>query len=409
MAAPNLSRRRFVATSLGAAVVGATSGCAGVLARDVAVIDADAPNAWIEVDPAQVDGNIGRIRRMLAGETRLCAVMKADAYGCGITMVLPAIIAAGVSDIGIATNDEAREVRAAGFRGRLLRVRAATPDEVAGALPFGVEELVGDLDAAREVARIGGRRRPLRVHLAINANGMSRNGLDMGREDGRRDAAALVAIPGLRVVGLMTHFPMEARPDCLAMLDAFRADCGWLFSNTALQRRDVVLHAANSWAVQHVPEAQLDMVRVGGALYGYGSTPKPPFTHAIAFKTQVASVNAYPAGQTVGYDRTFTLARDSVLANLPVGYADGYRRAFSNKGQVLVGGRRAPVVGRVSMNTTMVDVTDIPGVRVGDEVVLFGAQGADVITQKEVEDVTGVILADQYTVWGYANPKRRKR
>jgi len=148
------------------------------------------------------------------------------------------------------------------------------------------------------------------------------------------------------------------------------------------------------------------MVRPGGALYGYGGTPKPPFAHAGSFRTRVASVQAYPAGATVSYDRTFTLARDSRLANLPVGYSDGYRRAYSNQGSVLVRGRRAPVLGRVTMNTTMVDVTDIPGVSAGDEVVLFGRQGDDEITQAEIEKLTGVILADQYTVWGTSNPKR---
>ena len=400
-----LSRRRFVAASLGAAVGAAASGCASTPGAGGRHPLRDAPNAWIEVDPAVVDHNIGLIRGMLAGGARLCAVMKADAYGCGIDMVMRGMIDAGVGDVGIATTDEARAARAHGFKGRLLRVRAATPDEIATAEGLQVEELVGDVAAAREVARIAGRRRPAPVHLALNAGGMSRNGLDMGSAQGRREAQALLAIPGLRVVGLMTHFPMEERPDCLAMLEQFRRECDWLFANTALRRQDVLLHAANSWATQQVPESHLDMVRVGGALYGYGSTPKPPFRHAIAFKTTVASVNDYPAGQTVGYDRTYTLKRDSLLANLPVGYADGYRRAFSNKGQVLVRGRRAPVVGRVSMNTTMVDVTDIPGVREGDEVVLFGSQSGEVITQKEVEEVTGVILADQYTVWGYANPK----
>ena len=123
----------------------------------------------------------------------------------------------------------------------------------------------------------------------------------------------------------------------------------------------------------------------------------------------MASVQAYPKGNTVNYDRTYTLTRDSLLANLPIGYSDGYRRAFSNKGSVLVHGRRAPVVGRVTMNTTMVDVTDIPGVEAGDEVVLFGRQGADEITQAEIEELTGVILADQYTVWGTSNPKRLRR
>ena len=301
-------------------------------------------------------------------------------------------------------------VRACGFKGRLMRVRAAMSEEIEAARPYAVEELVGGVEAARTVARLLRRRRGgAPVHLALNSAGMSRNGLELSTERGRRDALAMVATEGLRIVGLMTHFPGEELPDVRQGVDTFKREAAWLFANTALRREDVLLHAANSFAVQHVPEAHLDMVRPGGALYGYGGTPKPPFAHAGAFKTRVASVQAYPAGNTVSYDRTFTLTRDSLLANLPVGYSDGYRRAFSNKGSVLVRGRRAPVVGRVTMNTTMVDVTDIAGVAPGDEVVLFGRQGDDRITQAEIEELTGVILADQYTVWGTSNPKRLRR
>ena len=143
----------------------------------------------------------------------------------------------------------------------------------------------------------------------------------------------------------------------------------------------------------------------------YGDTI-PSYTEykkVMAFKTQVASVNHYPAGNTVGYDRTFTLKRDSLLANLPMGYSDGYRRAMSNKAYVLIHGQKAPVVGKTSMNTTMVDVTDIKGIKPGDEVVLFGRQGDAEVKQSDLEEYNGALLADMYTVWGYTNPKKIKR
>lgn len=401
------SRRRLLAV----AAAGATLATAAA-ARAAPLLGGRKPsrvlasNAWIEVDPAVFDHNLGLIRSMLTGGAQVCAVMKADAYGIGIDMVMPNVIRARIPYVGIANTEEARMARACGFKGRLMRVRAATAWEIEAALPYAVEELVGEPDAAQAVARIFRRRRGgAPVHLALNSAGMSRNGLEMATEAGRRAAREVVATEGLRIVGLMTHFPGEEPPDLLQGVETFKRDAAWLFANTALRREDVLLHAANSFAVQHVPEAHLDMVRPGGALYGYGGTPKPPFAHVGSFKTRVASVQAYPAGNTVSYDRTFTLARDSLLANLPVGYSDGYRRAFSNKGSVLVRGRRAPVVGRVTMNTTMVDVTDIPGVAPGDEVVLFGQQGEDRITQAEIEELTGVILADQYTVWGTSNPK----
>lgn len=405
---PALSRRRFVAASVGLAVAAAIDAHAAPLLATRRRLEES--NAWIEVDRAVLDANIRLIRSMLAGGVQVCAVMKADAYGTGIALAMPSIIAAGFPYVGIASTEEARAARRSGFKGRLLRVRAATPDEVEDALPDKVEELAGNLAAALDMAAIARRRgRTLRVHLALNSAGMSRNGIEMATEQGRRDAAAIARIEGLRIVGMMTHFPTEERDDILQGLAAFKSQTAWLFANTSLRREDVILHAANSFAVQHIPEAQLDMVRPGGALYGYGGTPKPPFAHVASFKARVAAVNAYPAGDTVSYDRTYTLKRDSLLANLPVGYSDGYRRAYSNAGSVLIRGRRAPVVGRVTMNTTMVDVTDIPGVEIGDEAVLFGKQGGDEITQAEIERITGVILADQYTIWGASNPKLLRR
>ena len=405
-----LDRRRFLAAAAATAAVVALDAHAAPLlgARKASRIEAS--NAWIEVDAGIFDQNLQRIRAMLTGGAQVCAVMKADAYGIGIDMLMPNVIKARIPYVGIASTEEARMVRACGFKGRLMRVRLATAREIAAAAPYDVEELVGNLEAAQPILQLSRkRRRAARVHMALNSAGMSRNGVELRTEPGRREAVLLAQHPRLHVVGLMTHFPSEDPADLLRNVETFQQDAQWLFANTRLRREQVLLHAANSFAIQNVPQSHLDMVRPGGALYGYGGTPKPPFAHVAAFKTRVASVQAYPAGSTVSYDRTYTLSRDSLLANLPVGYSDGYRRAYSSKGSVLIRGRRAPVVGRVTMNTTMVDVTDIPGVHADDEAVLFGKQGEDQITQAEIEAVTGVILADQYTVWGNSNPKILRR
>jgi alanine racemase len=405
-ASPSLSRRQFLLATAGAAVAVAIPASAAPLLGLPGKRKAGTFNAWIEIDPAIFESNLRLVEAALVGEPKVCAVMKADAYGVGIDLVMPSVIKARIPYVGIASTEEARMVRACGYKGRVMRVRAATLDEVHDALRYKVEELAGNLAQARAMGDSARKRgRTLRVHLALNSAGMSRNGIEMETEQGRQDAEALTKIEGLQIVGLMTHFPTEDRADILQGVDAFKTQADWLFAHTALRREDVLLHAANSYAVQHIPEAHLDMVRPGGALYGYGGTPKPPFAHVASFKSRVASVQAYPAGDTVSYDRTCVLKRDSLLANIPVGYSDGYRRAYSNKGVMLIRGQRAPVMGNVTMNTTMVDVTDIPGVQAGDEVVLFGKQGDAEITLAEVEQITGVILADQYTVWGTSNPK----
>jgi len=409
-ASPSLSRRQFLLATAGAAVAVAIPAPAAPLLGLPGQRKTGAFNAWIEIDPAVFESNLRLVEAALVGEPKICAVMKADAYGVGIDLVMPSVIKARIPYVGIASTEEARMVRACGYKGRVMRVRAATLDEVHDALRYKVEELAGNLVQARAMGDSARKRgRTLRVHLALNSAGMSRNGIEMETEQGRQDAEALTKIEGLQIVGLMTHFPTEDRADILHGVDAFKAQAAWLFAHTALRREDVLLHAANSYAVQHIPEAHLDMVRPGGALYGYGGTPKPPFAHVASFKSRVASVQAYPAGDTVSYDRTCVLKRDSLLANIPVGYSDGYRRAYSNKGSMLIRGKRAPVMGNVTMNTTMVDVTDIPGVQAGDEVVLFGKQGDAEITLAEVEQITGVILADQYTVWGTSNPKILRR
>lgn len=409
-ASPSLSRRQFLLATAGVALAVAIPAPAAPLLGVPGKRKAGAFNAWIEIDPEIFESNLRLVEAALVGEPKVCAVMKADAYGVGIDLVMPSVIKARIPYVGIASTEEARMVRACGYKGRLMRVRAATLDEVHDAMRYKVEELVGNLAQAQVMGDSARKRgRTLRVHLALNSAGMSRNGIEMETEQGRQDAEALTKIEGLQIVGLMTHFPAEERADILQGLDAFKTQADWLFAHTALRREDVLLHAANSYAVQHIPEAHLDMVRPGGALYGYGGTPKPPFAHVASFKSRVAAVQAYPAGDTVSYDRTCVLKRDSLLANIPVGYSDGYRRAYSNKGAMLIRGQRAPVMGNVTMNTTMVDVTDIPGVQAGDEVVLFGKQGDAEITLAEVEQITGVILADQYTVWGTSNPKILRR
>ncbi|KWN81055.1 alanine racemase [Burkholderia ubonensis] len=393
-------RRSLIATAIAGGLVAPFAYAAPMLSagghRPIA------PNAWIEVNLGAFERNLSYIQQLLANGAKLCAIMKADAYGMGIETLMPTLLKAGVPCVGITSTEEARVVRASGFTGQLMRVRAAAPDEVEEALTYDVEELVGNAELARKISEIARRRRQVvSVHLALNSSGISRNGLDLKSSSGKEDAMAIIQVQGLRVVGVMTHFAVEDRPDVLRSLDAFKRDCEWLFANTNLARSDVTLHAANSFATLNVPESHLDMVRTGAAMYGHIG----PFDQIAAFKSRVAAVNVYPAGRHVGYDRTYTLKRDSMVANITVGYSDGYLRAFTNRGSVLVRGQRAPVIGKVSMNTLMVDVTNISGVRPGDEVVLFGKQGSHEITQAEIEEAAGVGLVDLSVTWGNANPK----
>lgn len=366
-------------------------------------------NAWLEVDTQAFEQNIATLQQLLAGKSQICAVMKADAYGNGIDLLMPSVIKMQVPCVGVASNEEIRVVRAHGYTGRVMRVRSATLDEIRDARRYDVEELFGNPELAAAAAELpdAGKGR-LRFHLGLNSAGMDRNGIDLGTEEGKRAALAMVRHPKLQIVGIMTHFPVEEADDVRRGLTRFNSEAAWLIRTARLDRSRLVLHAANSFATLAVPESRLDMVRPGGLLYGDTIPAHTEYRKIMVFKSRVSSVNTYPKGSTVGYDRTFTLTRDSRLANLPLGYSDGYRRVFTNKGHVLIRGHRVPVVGKVSMNTTMVDVTDFPDIAAGDEVVLFGRQGGAEITQGEIEDINGALLADLYTVWGNSNPRIRK-
>ncbi|MNZ64954.1 Alanine racemase [compost metagenome] len=369
-------------------------------------LTAQVSNAWVEINKAAFEHNIRALQAELGGKSKLCAVLKADAYGHGIGLLMPSVIAMDVPCVAVASNEEARVVRASGFKGELVRVRTGTLDEIEDALQYDVEEMVGNAEFARQAGELAERHgRKLRVHIALNSSGMSRNGLEMESEQGRRDAVAVTKDKNLDVVAIMTHYAVEEREDVLKGLAAFNRQADWLIKEAGLDRSKLTLHTANSFATLEVPEARLDMVRTGGALFGDTVVTRTEYKRVMQFKSHVASVNAYPAGNSVGYDRTFTLNRDSRLANITVGYSDGYRRVFTNKAHVLIDGHRVPVVGKVSMNTLMVDVTDFPDVKAGDEVVLFGKQGGSEIAQSEMEDINGALLADLYTVWGSANPK----
>lgn len=410
-------RRRFLGGAAGAALAGMVLPAAGLPALEerhaMPYRKAVRHNGWIEVDAAAFEANLAELARVV-GPTPVCAVLKADAYGHGLDLLMPSVLRQGVRLLGITSNEEAAVARARGYRGRLMRLRSATGDEIEDGVALRVEEMAGNADLAREIDRVAARRgRRIAVHLMLNSAGMSRNGVELKTDEGRAATRDMTGLRNLRWVGVMSHFPVEEAADVRDSLAQFQGDCEWVFAQTPIRRQDVMLHVANTFATLNVPESRLDLVRCGGTLYDdlYGSN----FQQVMSLKSRVACVNAYPKGNTVSYDRTFRLERDSLLANIPLGYSDGYRRIFSRGNRpadpvheafALVGGHRVPVVGRVTMNTVMLDVTDVHAdVRMGDEVVFLGRQGAERIGWAEWERWSGTITEDLGTVMGNSMPR----
>ncbi|AMH14641.1 alanine racemase [Citrobacter sp. FDAARGOS_156] len=362
-------------------------------------------NTTLEISRSALEYNIHKVQQLLGDKTRMCAILKGDAYGHDLSLVTPVMMQNGVQCIGIASNEEISIVRQSGYTSQLMRVRNATEKEMRQAADFDTEELIGNLDMAKRLSAIAQEKgKTIRIHLALNSGGMSRNGLEVSTAAGLEEARAISTLPGLKIVGIMSHFPEEDAAVVKRDLARFNTQSAQVLKITGLKREDVTLHVANTFATLTVPESWLDMVRVGGIFYG-DTIASTEYKRVMTFKSAIASVNHYPKGNTVGYDRTYTLKRNSVLANIPTGYADGYRRVFSNVGHVLIHGQRVPVLGKTSMNTVIVDVTDLPQVASGDEVVLFGKQGNAQVSAEEVEEISGALFTEMSILWGATNKR----
>lgn len=363
-------------------------------------------NAWVEINTGNFESNIANLDKIISEKSKLCAVLKADAYGHGIKLVMPSILKMGVECVAVASNDEARLVRQSGFDKRLMRVRTASSGEIEDALKYNMEELIGNIDQAKEVSVLAQQaHKIINIHLALNAGNMSRNGLELSAEQGKTEALNIVKMPGLNVVGIMTHFNLTNKDAVRAELSNFKEQAQWLMNASGLDRNNILLHAANTFATLEVPESHLDMVRVGNLLFGNGASGIADYRPVMQFKSRVAVVNDYPAGNVVGYEATYKLKRASKLANIPVGFSDGLFRTNSNKGHVLIQGHKVPIVGSVTMNTIMVDVTDFPDIRANDAVVLYGAQHDNSISEQEAEASNNTDITELNTIWGNSNHK----
>lgn len=360
--------------------------------------------SWLEIDGAAFEANVRNLLSMIDDRALLCAVVKSNAYGHGADLLLPFLVRLGVPFIGVGNNEEADTARRCGFEGRILRVRAAAPQEIKAGLRHDIEELIADPQSAWEIHKIAtDAGKVVRIHLDINSSGISRHSLDVSSTLGRASAVAIVSHRGLQLAGIMTHFPKDDSRHIEAALQRFQGQALMVLQQTGIPREDVLLHCANSYAALHVRGSWLDMVRAGAVLYGDSDPRAGDFQRCLAFKARVASINSYAAGTKVGYGLTRTLHRDSRLAAVTAGYGDGYRRALASQGRVLIRGRRAAIIDIISMNSMVVDVTDVAEVAPGDEVVLFGRQRRAEIAPSDLEAANSAILADLYTVWAQGN------
>ena len=339
----------------------------------------------VSVDLSALAQNLAQVRR-LAPHSEVLAVVKANAYGHGAVEVTRALQRLAVHRFGVATLEEGIALRQAGIHDAILVMGATVPAQFADLVAHQLTPVLFRADMVQAFAdKIPAGAKPYPVHVKIET-GMGRLGLSP------EQLPHLIAGPAFQTVlyleGLMTHLADADNDDTRhteAQLTRFQQ------SLESLRQRGLALplvHAANSAAIVKYPASHYSLVRPGIMLYGYQTTDEMTSTSQVrpilTWRTIVAHLHNLQPGYSVSYNRTFVASRPSRIAVLRIGYADGYNRLLSNRGEVLIGGRRVPVIGRVCMDMTLVDVTDVPGVDIGHEAVVIGQQGQERITAADL-------------------------
>jgi alanine racemase len=351
---------------------------------------------WVEVDLDRFRRNLGAIRSAIGDARRILLVVKADAYGHGAVEIAHHAVRAGVNMLGVATLHEGIELRASGIIAPIVILSPSLPGEVEEIVEHQLTPSVSSVGFAERLsARCVSQQVLGRFHVEVDT-GMGRTGVD--DSDALDFIARVVTLPNLRLEGMFTHFP-----DADAGRTEFTTDQIRRFGDLlrALELRNIqvpIRHAANSAGLLSVPDSCFDMVRPGILAYGFYPTAEVPRTVPVegilSFRTRVVQLREIPPGRYLSYGRTYRTTGWTRVAVLPVGYGHGYPWQLSNRGQVLVRGARASIVGRVTMDLTMIDATMIDDVAVGDEVILWGEQGGDRIGLDEVASWAGTIPYD---------------
>jgi alanine racemase len=339
---------------------------------------------WIEIDLSAIRHNFQQIRRHVGPRQQILAVVKANAYGHGLLPIAQTLTASGADLLGVASVADGVALRQAGVGGRIFVMGQPLPDEASLVVAHGLTQAIGDAASAQALSRAAAaQERSIAVHLKVDT-GMGRYGV--WHEEAVPLYGRLFQCPGLQVEGVFTHLSSAGLnlQTTEEQIGRFRQ-----FLQHLREKRlpAGVRHAANSVGLLRFPEARLDLVRSG--LLVYGASPLKEgqplaLRPALSLKSRVRFLKRISAGRAVSYGGTWKAERSTLVATLPVGYAHGYMRALSNKAELLIRGRRAKVIGRITMEDLMADVTEVPGVSLGDEVTLIGRQGGEKVTAEEL-------------------------
>ena len=351
------------------------------------------PRVEAEIDLGAIRDNFAAMRGRLRDDTKMIAVVKTDAYGHGAVRIAEMMEPeAYIWGFAVATTEEAVELRRAGIRKPILCLGFVFPQDYDLLVRLQIRPATFKLSMARQLSEAASRAGMiLPVHLAVDT-GMGRIGFQVCEEDAD-EAAEIAKLSNLKVEGLFTHFARADERDKDYTQEQFRKYCRF---EQMLEERGVSIplrHAANSASIMELPGTHLDAVRAGITIYGIYPSDEVdrnlmPMKPAMSLISHICYIKKVPAGTSISYGGTFVTERESRIATIPVGYGDGYPRSLSNKGSVLIRGRRAPIVGRVCMDQFMVDVTEIEAEEF-DRVTLLGQDGKDAVTTDELGRLSG--------------------
>lgn len=365
---------------------------------------------WVEIDLSAIAHNVRTIRQHVGRGVGVIGVVKSDAYGHGAPRVGRLLESLGVEMLAVASVEEGIVLRDRGIKSPILVLGCIFPEEVGALLRYSLTPNLCDRAVARELSRHAeSLGRVARVHIKIDT-GLGSLGVH------HREAVGFIrevaTTRNLSIEGVFTHFSSSTEIDKTHTYEQLRIFNNVLREVEALGIHIPFRHAADSGAILGTPEAQFNMVRPGMLLYGI--CPMRPegrerrlmdVRPSMTLKTRLGFIKEIRAGETVSYGRTFTAHRPTRVGVLPLGYDNGYVRVISNRGDVVIRGHCVPVIGRVRMNHVQIDITDVPGARVGDEVVLLGGHGASSVSIERVARLIGTVPYEVVCAAGRSNPR----
>jgi alanine racemase len=349
---------------------------------------------WAEIDLDNLSFNLKGIKKLVKSK-EIIGIVKADAYGHGAVDVVPTLLENGVTRLAVAVISEGVELRRAGIEAPIMILGYTPISLVQDIFQYNIAPTVFSYEYAAELSKLAvEKRRNVKIHIALDT-GMGRIGF-IPNEDSAQSVYKISKLPNIEIEGLFSHFSTSDEEDkdyTNSQLEKFK-----LFIEK-LNNKNVhieIKHIANSAAIMDLPETHFDAVRPGIILYGYYPSKevqkqKLELKPVMTLKTNIVHIKKVKRGDYISYGRKFKCERDGIIATIPVGYADGYTRLMYPKAKVIINDKFAPVVGRICMDQCMVDITDLEGVQLGDEVILMGQSENSKFNADDIADILGTI------------------